>query len=124
MNENFTVEFEDGVLAIRFSAAATGQDCRAAILKAAEFPDHSLRLWDMRSIQLDLSAEELRDLAEFGKSVLASPSRVVNLVADDLSFGLSRMYEVFRGDGHTEFRAFRSEQEGREWLLAGREQDS
>ena len=50
------------------------------------------------------------------KEKLAFPSKVAVIAPDDLSFGLSRVYEVYREKDEIELKVFRTEQKGIEWL--------
>ncbi len=76
----------------------------------------SLRLYDLTVSGFSLSTEQLNLLADYGKAQAFPPSKVALLVSNDLAFGLSRMFNVFREDDISEHSVFSDEQRAREWL--------
>ena len=65
----------------------------------------------------DANAEELEEIASHASTADLDPSRVAMLVSQDLSFGVSRMYEAYRKSSMTDVKVFREEAEAIEWLL-------
>ena len=66
---------------------------------------------------LDLfSREKLEEIAAYASSADSVHSKVAMLVGQDLSFGVSRMYEVYRQTGETEVMVFRDESKAMTWL--------
>lgn len=82
------------------------------------------RLWDFRGCTVELSASELRRLADFGAARDREPGRVAILADSDLVYGLGRMYEVFRNSPTAEYRAFRDEATALAWLGAAEDRDA
>lgn len=106
----------EGVVTVCFHKPPSAADIRRAISEVAERFPGLARLWDFRSVRVDLAPGEIQQLANFAKSQATLPSRVAIVVPDDASFGLSRMYEVYREDDVSEHMVFRSEEEARDWL--------
>ena len=76
------------------------------------------RLWDLRDCDLtEMSSDELRRLAKYGQAKDAGVGKGALLVSDDLTYGLSRIHQVFRESDELEVRVFRDEVEAVAWLL-------
>lgn len=75
------------------------------------------RLWDFRDSAVDFTAAELAEIASVSNRMGWHPSKIAILVGNDLTFGLSRMYQVFRESEHTAVSVFRDESEALRWLL-------
>ncbi len=58
---------------------------------------------------MNLSEIEIQKIAEYGKLKFTSPARVAILAPADLTFGLSRMHEVYKEQAILEERIFRNE---------------
>jgi len=74
------------------------------------------RFWDFRLSKFDFSAEDLQEIASYASSADNKQSKVAMLVGQDLSFGVSRMYEVYRQTDKTAVKVFREESEAMAWL--------
>lgn len=74
-------------------------------------------LWDLLDAQFDLSANEVRRLSEYTRN--KSPyenARMAFVVAEDLQFGLVRMFEAMRETDVLEVRVCRDRQQALAWL--------
>ena len=73
---------------------------------------------DFRNCQLTFSTLELRSLASFSQeaALAAGPSKWAILAADDLTFGLGRMYSAFAASQPVETRTFRDVESLADWL--------
>ena len=115
----FDIYEKDGVLFINIEGDPTVQDIKKALDKTRDKSGYSnlSRLWDFRKTAFDFSAEELEEIASHASSADHDPSRVAILVSQDLSFGVSRMYEVYRKNTLTDVNVFRDEPEAIAWLV-------
>jgi hypothetical protein len=77
---------------------------------------HSYRLWDFQESSFTFSQNELLDIALHASTADNRPAKVAMLVKEDLSFGVSRVYEVFRQTDLTEINVFRNKSEAVAWL--------
>lgn len=80
-------------------------------------PDFS-QFWDLTHVtEVELTTEELRRLA--ARSIFSPESRRAILVSNDLVFGLSRMFEIFRETlGENGIHVFRNLDNALDWVLA------
>ena len=117
MASKYTIESSQGITTVRFSLAPGEEVLRSAIDELADHYQNDLRLWDFSIFGLSLSNSQLEKLAEYGKRRFTNPSRVAIVASEDLTFGLSRMYEVYREEDRLQFKVFRTELEARQWLL-------
>ena len=120
MSASFTIrpEAAGGYPWVTFEGHITLPDILAAIdaLSLDGAYGSRCRLWDFRGCTMDLSGEELREIAEVGAERDEEPGRVALLADSDLIYGLGRMYEVIRSSPSAEYRVFRTEPEALAWL--------
>jgi uncharacterized protein (DUF169 family) len=68
-------------------------------------------------VGVDLTNEEIINIAEYGKSIFIKPSRIAIVAPQDLAYGLSRMFGVYRDqESHSSAGVFRNKKEAMEWL--------
>ncbi len=109
---------KDGLInVIRFDVEAEFKHLLQAMAEIDTIPDSELELWDLDDPGIKLSASEIRSLAEFAQHKKHRPRKTAVLVNDDLSFGLIRMYMVYREQPKTDTRVFRNKGEAHDWLL-------
>ena len=113
----YSIETLQGITTVRFSAAPGVDALQNAIDDLANHHQSDLRLWDFSDSGLSLSNSQLEKLAEYGKRRFTKPSRVAIVAPEDFTFGLSRIYEVYREEDKLQFKVFRTELEARQWLL-------
>lgn len=92
----------------------------AALLADPDYDATVNDLVDLRGVaRLEVSAEALRQLISMYTPVdqLGVRTRLAVVAGSDLTFGMSRMYELLRGDGTPEeIRVFRSYDDAVAWL--------
>ena len=115
MDKNHSIETTDGIITVRFNKEPGFDEICLAIDDVADNYHGELRLWDL-SCGLTLTNDQVQQLAEYSKFRLHKPARLAIVAPQDLSFGLLRMYEVYRKEEHINQKIFRSEQEARDWL--------
>ena len=115
MKAIFDIFEKKGVLFICIEGDPTVSDIKQALDQTRDESgyNHLSRLWDFRKASFDFSAEELEEIASYASAADLDPSRVAMLVGQDLSFGVSRMYEVYRRSPMTDVKVFREEAEER-----------
>ena len=92
------------------------RDATAEVWRRVSGPSARI-LFDLREARFDLAPDEIPDLAEFVKQ--GSPYedlRTAFIVAQDLEFGLLRMFEAFREAQGTRTAVFRNREEALAWL--------
>jgi hypothetical protein len=77
---------------------------------------HSARLWDFQASSFTFSQNEVLDIASYASTSDRRPAKVAMLVKEDLSYGVSRMYEVFRNTDLTQINVFKDKTEAVRWL--------
>ncbi len=119
MDKAFHIEAQDGILVIRIEGTLDIDETRQVIEKTrADTPDAALpRLWDLSAASADLTRDELRRIAELAQREEHSPRRIAFVVSDDLAFGQTRIFGVFRETSHTEVQVYRDTASARHWLL-------
>ena len=120
MGKKLLVEEMDGITTLRLTRQMTLEEFLGVLDDTLELGLTNRRLWDANR-HFDFSAEEIRAIANHGKKIWPGAARVAFLAEDDLTFGLLRMFEAFREQENYQTKAFRDEEEAREWLLAWEE---
>ena len=87
-----------------------------SIDEVATISTSGLRLWDLSDGGWDLTSAELEEIADYAKMKLLLPSKVAFVAPKDLSYGLSRIYEVLRKQEGLAIEIFRTEQKAIDWL--------
>ena len=74
-------------------------------------------LWDLRSAQLDVRGEEVREMAKYilAHQPAIPPPRVAFVTARDVDFGLVRMFQAVREHPSTLVGVFRDYDEAISW---------
>jgi len=119
MQAIFDIYEKNGVMFICIEGDPTVSDVKQTLDQTRDESGYSnlSRLWDFRKTTFDFSAEELEEIASHASSADIDPSRVAMLVNQDLSYGVSRMYEAYRKTPLTDVKVFKDEAEAIEWLL-------
>jgi hypothetical protein len=115
MSEKYSIESKDGVTIIRYSKNPGVKEVCDALDDVAENYLSALRLWDI-SAGFNPPQTELETMAEYAKYKFPIPSRSAIVASDDLSFGLSRVFNFHREEENVAQQVFRSEEEAMLWL--------
>jgi hypothetical protein len=115
MEDGFSISTIRDVTVIRFDARATLADAARALERAQEADKKGLRLWDLSKGVL-ASTEDVRALAMAAKGMQFPPSRIAVMAPADVTFGLARMFQVFRNQKGQQYKVFRTEPEAMAWL--------
>ena len=113
----YSIEVVDNITVAKIYATAELSDIKDAIDEAAKLDHTGLRLWDLHE-GIDLTRDDVKQIADYGKSRLLAPSKAAFFVVDDLAFGLARMVELYNPQERTNTMVFRSKEEALSWLNA------
>jgi hypothetical protein len=118
----YSVDNRAGLVIVTATGAVTGEEVRALQARARSDPQVDPRLpvlLDYRRVETpSFSADDLRRFAE-GTPVHPSARRAI-VVAEELAFGLARMFEAFSAIDRpgSNVRVFKDIDAARAWLLA------
>ena len=117
----YKIDKERRLVMSTYSGVLTIEDAlghQKKLLKDPDFDPSFSQLFDVtRVTDMRLTAEDVRTLAQ--RTVFSPDSRRAILVSNDLQFGLSRMFGIFRETkGEKRIRVFRDLEEALEWVLA------
>ncbi|MDJ0710745.1 MAG: STAS/SEC14 domain-containing protein [Woeseiaceae bacterium] len=117
MSPKLLIEKMDGVTTLRLTRQLTLDDFLQMLDDIDDGKVTDRRLWDATNF-FDFTAAEIRQIAARVKKKWPHAERVAFVAADDLTFGLARMFEAFREEEGFLTKVFRDEEEARAWLLA------
>lgn len=119
----YSVDTDRRVRTYVYSGTVTDAEMREVYTRVLADPTYDATLddlVDMRPIErLDVSTAALREIVTMFSPVdqLGVPTRLAIVAPSDFTYGISRMYELLRGDGvPEEIRVFRSYDEAEAWL--------
>ncbi len=88
-----------------------------ALYRDSRFSRPSRILWDLSEGRFSWTQEEVREFGDFVRENRpVGPGRAAVLASDELSFGLSRMYELRSDDIPVEVASFRDAESALTWL--------
>ena len=114
----YTIKQEEQIIRIKFHYSPDLIETMKIVGQVASEYDGRLRLYDMSEVVFDMSHDEIKQISEFGKQVFTKPNRIAILAKDNLSYGVMRMFEVYRTQNEfSKTRVFRNNQEAVDWLI-------
>ena len=118
MNTSFEISALDDLLLVTLKGNPSVDDIKHILDKTRDASgySHTARLWDFRDASFNFSQHEILELASYASVGDDKPSRVAMLVGEDLSFGVSRIYEAFRHNELTRINVFRDKAKAIAWL--------
>jgi hypothetical protein len=123
MKPIYSIETKDGVTAIRFFQKANADDVNCAFNEMINSKPSRLRLWHLEE-GWDLSPSQIQDFASYTKSKSTEEIRLAVVTTEDLSYGLTRMFQAYRQEEHFDQQNFTTESEALCWLKAQFPQES
>lgn len=114
--KGYLIELEDEIAIIRFTQKPDLQICKAATKELADRDIYQRRIVAHEPFAIDLDLDDMKKLASYCQENFVKPSRFALVAPEDLFFGISRMYEVYRKDKNSITKVFRTEDEAREWI--------
>ena len=117
MSKMYHIEVNKGVTTIRFTDKPDINVFKMIIDELAEKDIYERRMWIMSPHGLTLDPLDRKQIASYGKAKFTKPSRLSIVASDDLSFGICRAFEAYRGDDNfVKCSVFRNEDKAREWI--------
>jgi len=118
MNMSYDISDLEDILLVTIKGNPTVDDIKQILdeTRSGSGYSHTARLWDFSDSRFNFSQNEILDIASYASFSDDRPSRVAILVSEDLSFGVSRIYEAFRHSDLTKINVFRDKAEAIAWL--------
>ena len=117
---SWLIEEREGLVEVHFSTLPTVEEINEASERLSHMPNADNRLWVFNA-GVNLSPEDVRSIADAANNRDFGPSRVAIFADKNITYGLSRMYQVFRNAPGITLRVFSSKTEAVEWLLTGKD---
>jgi len=115
MTDTFTIMTADGVTTIHMRKKASLEDVRQAFDEMSRNNPSHLRLWYLEA-GWDLTTAQIKEFATYTKANSENEIKVAVVTNEDLSYGLTRMFNVYREDGKFNQQNFFSLPEAMAWL--------
>jgi hypothetical protein len=90
------------------------------VTQSSEFPSDVRTLWDLREVDFaEVEQKYQESLIDIRKQYPSrGAARIAFIVADELGFGLLRMYGILSSDLPQQIQVFQDYSEGEAWLLS------
>ena len=121
---SYVISRENGIVRIDFRRSPNREEVLNLAEELNAIEDASLRLYVIVDANILLSTAEVKEGAEYAKSLDRQPDRIAVVAPNDISHGISRLFKVFRESPETELQVFRTLEEARAWLGAGANPDA
>ena len=109
---------EGDIVRIEFIANPESQDLLDLLDALDTLENSGLRMFVMQRAELLLSTADVREGAEFARSLANQPRRIAVVAPGTITYGISRIFKVFRESEETRLEVFRDLDEARAWLLS------
>lgn len=116
MSKIYNIEHVDGITYIGFTRRPVYDELVEIINDIAENYPYELRLWDLSVVGLSLDNNEIQNIAQHGKKRFTRPSRMAIVAKQDLAYGISRVFEVYRQEIGSGAKVFREMDDAIDWL--------
>ncbi len=114
----YTISREGDIVRIEFLQSPEREDMVAVMEELGGMEDSELRLYVMEQAEVLLSTAAVRDGAALARSYANQPRKIAVVAPGNITYGISRIFKVFRESDQTEFAVFRELDEARGWLLS------
>ena len=114
---SYRISRDEGIVRIDFSGNPSSDELHRLVAHLEEMENSERRLYVMIDAEILLSTAEVREGADYAKSMNNQPERIAVVAPREISYGISRIFKVFRDSPVTELRVFRELDEARDWLL-------
>ena len=105
------------IVRIEFLTSPNQEDMLKLMTELGGLADSELRMYIMEKAEMLLSTAEVREGAEVARKIENQPQRIAVVAPGEISYGISRIFKVFRESEGTALEVFRDEQSAKAWLL-------
>lgn len=114
----YEISRDGPIVRIEFIASPDRESMLALMNELGRLGDSALRMFVMQKAEMLLSTAEVREGAEVARALQNQPRRIAVVAPGEISYGISRIFKVFRESEDTVFEVFREEDAAKDWLLA------
>ncbi len=115
MDKIYSIETEDGVTSIHFFKKASIDDVNSAFNELMKSNPSRLRLCHLEE-GWNLSPSQIQEFASYTKSKSTTEIRLAVVTTEELSYGLTRMFQAYREGDNFSQQNFTTESEATAWL--------
>ena len=113
----YRISRDGPIVQIEFVSSPEREDMLALMEELGQLADSELRMFVMEKAEMLLSTAEVREGAEIALALHNQPRKIAVVAPGNISYGISRIFKVFRENDATELQVFRDKDEARTWLL-------
>ena len=113
----YTVGRDGDIVRIDYRRTPTREEMLALASELDAMDNSARRLYVMIDTEILLSTADVREGAEYAKSLVNQPTRIAVVARGDITYGISRIFKVFREGPETALQVFRGLEEAKAWLL-------
>lgn len=114
--DSYIVSRENDIVRIDFTRSPDRDSLIELLERLSETENSELRMYVMIEAEIFLSTTEVKEGADVARELKNQPRRIAVVAPGDITYGISRIFKVFRESRETEFKVFRELDEARRWL--------
>jgi hypothetical protein len=117
MAKSYTIEYVSDVTKVLFIKTPSYSEIKFVIDDIADNFPYEKRLWNLINTQFNFSENNLKAIAEYGKTKFTAPNKLAVVAPNDMAYEEMKIFQDYRSEGeHSQARIFRSEPEALDWL--------
>lgn len=113
----YKISRDGPVVRIEFISSPDRETMLALMRELDQLENSRLRMFVIQKSEMLLSTAEVREGAEVARALENQPSKIAVVAPGNISYGISRIFKVFRESEATLLEVFREESAARAWLL-------
>jgi hypothetical protein len=123
MPMTYRIDAEDGIVFMTAMGDVNFEEYRAFMALRDSDPNYCASMpavFDARRARLSFSVDEVRELAQIARAQL--PGKLIRraiVVADDLEFGISKLFQILTNDARHQYEVFRDYESALDWVTGG-----
>ncbi len=115
----YRISREDDIVRIDFRANPDKEMMMAIVEELSSMENSALRMYVFVDAEVLLSTAEVKEGADYARDLTNQPERIAVVAGGDITYGISRIFKVFRDSPGTELQVFREVDDARDWLRSG-----
>ena len=121
MDNKYLIEHINGITRIEFFDKPCYSDAENIIDVIAESYPYDRRLWDFTRIKFDFTIEEIKSIAQYGKTRFIKQNKLAIVAPDNWAYIELHIFQAHRHQKDlSQTRVFRTVKEAENWLLSNK----
>ena len=117
MSKSYTIKYVSDITKVEFFKTPSYSEIKFVIDEIADNFPYKKRLWNFTDTKFSFSDNNLKAIADYGKSKFPNPNKIAIVAPDNIAYDEMKAFQAYRSqEKHSEARIFKTEHEAIEWL--------